>query len=206
METHNKKSIISEIKSELDDLENHLKKGSEEFKELYKEKKQKLANLIKTYASEIEESGEDKIHDLKDSSKELLDLLEADYDLSYTDYENESHKISKAIDTFELKAKEIFNSMRSDVRQAQLKLKEELSQSLDKFKVELDIQKAHLKGTKDRASTEFDEWKEKRLKDIEGLKTNLEQKKEETEDKLEKFNEEISSSFDHLKKAFKKLW
>ena len=59
MEAHNKKSIISEIKSELDDLENHLKKGSEEFNELYKEKKQKLANLIKTYASEIEESGED---------------------------------------------------------------------------------------------------------------------------------------------------
>ena len=206
METHNKKSIISEIKSELDDLENHLKKGSEEFKEFYKQKKQKLANLIKTYASEIEESGEDKIHELKNSSEELLNLLEADYDLSYTEYEGESHKISKAIDKFELKAKEIFNNMKTDARQAQLKLKEELNINLNKFKTELDIQKAHLKGTKDRATSEFDEWKEKRLKDIEGLKTDLEQKKEETGDKFDKFSDEISSSFDHLKKAFKNLW
>ena len=206
METHNKKSIISEIKSELDDLENHLKKGSEEFKEFYKQKKQKLANLIKTYASEIEESGEDKIHELKNSSEELLNLLEADYDLSYTEYEGESHKISKAIDKFELKAKEIFNNMKTDARQAQLKLKEELNLNLNKFKTELDIQKAHLKGTKDRATSEFDEWKEKRLKDIEGLKTDLEQKKEETGDKFDKFSDEISSSFDHLKKAFKNLW
>lgn len=206
METHNKKSIISEIKSELDDLENHLKKGSEEFKEFYKQKKQKLANLIKTYASEIEESGEDKIHELKNSSEELLNLLEADYDLSYTEYEGESHKISKAIDKFELKAKEIFNNMKTDARQAQLKLKEELNINLNKFKTELDIQKAHLKGTKDRATSEFDEWKEKRLKDIEGLKTDLDQKKEETGDKFDKFSDEISSSFDHLKKAFKNLW
>ena len=206
MESHNKKSILSEIKSELDDLENFLKKGSDEFKEFYKQKKQKLADLIKTYASEIEESGEDKIHDLKESSKELLDLLEADYDLSYTEYEGETHKISNAIDKFELKVKEIFNNMKSDTRQAQTKLKEELNLNLNKFKTELDIQKAHLKGTKDRATTEFDDWKEKRLKDIDELKTDLEHKKEAAEEKIESFSDEVSNSFDHLKKAFKKLW
>ncbi|MCK5103179.1 MAG: hypothetical protein KAR17_10195, partial [Cyclobacteriaceae bacterium] len=150
METNKKKSIIDEIKNELEELEEQLKKSGEEFKDSYKQKKQKIAILIKKYATEIEESGEEKIHELKESYGELLDLLEADYDISYTDYENESHKISGAIDKFELKAKEIFQNLTSEARQTKAKLDEELNKNLSKFKTELDIQKAHFKGTKDR--------------------------------------------------------
>lgn len=206
MEEKSKKSIIEELKSELEELEAQLKKSGDEFKDNYKEKKNKIAALIKEYASEIEETGEVKIHDLKESSEELLNLLEADYDISYTEYENESHKISKAIDKFELKAKEIFESLTSEAKQAKVAVEEELNKNLEKFKTELDIQSAHIKGTKDRAASEYKEWKEKRLNDIEGLKKELEQRKEETEDKLEKFSEEISTSYSHLKKAFKNLW
>ena len=70
----------------------------------------------------------------------------------------------------------------------------------------MDIHKAHFKGTRERATSEFEAWKEKRLKDIEKLKTDIELKKEESQEKLEKFKEEFSNSYDHLKKAFKSLW
>lgn len=206
MESKNSKSFINEIKEELEELEEQLKKGSSEFKDNYKLKKQKIAGIIKKYAQEIEEIGEGKIHELKDSYKELLDLLEADYDFSYTEYENESHKISSALEKFEEKAKEIFQDLTSEALQTKAKLEKDLNRNLSKFKTELDIQKAHFKGTKDRATSGFEDWKEKRLKDIDELKTDLEHKKEAAEEKIESFSDEVSDSFDHLKKAFKKLW
>ena len=206
MSTKSKKSIIEELKQELEDLELQLKKSGKDFKDTYTEKKNKIAGLIKKYAAELEETGEEKFHELKESSDELLDLLEADYDISYTDYGNESHKISKAIDKFEIKAKALFENLSEEAREAKAKIEEELTKNLGKFKTELDIQKAHFEGTKDRAVGEFDDWKEKRLKDIEKLKKELEVKKGETEEKLEKFSEEITTSYSHLKKAFKNLW
>lgn len=206
MEEKDKKSIIDEIRMELDDLEVQLKKSGKEFKETYAEKKTKIAGLIKNYASKIEGVGEEKMHDLKNSTDELLDLLEADYNISYTDYEANSHKISSAIDRFESKTKEMLDNLNSEAKQAGQKLNEELSKNLDKFRMELDIQMAHFKGTKDRAANEFETWKEKRLNDIEKLKTDLEGKKEETEDKLEKFSDEIATSYSHLRQAFKNLW
>jgi len=206
MAANNKKSIIDEIKNELEELEEQLKQSGAELKDNFKQKKQIIATQIKKYAKEFGESGEGKINELKESYRELIDLLEADYDLSYTDYENESNKISTAIDKFELKAKEIFQNLTSEVRQAKEKLEEEFNKNLSKFKTELDIQKAHFKGTKDRTVSEFDEWKTLRLKEIEAFKKELEKKKEETEGKFENFSDEISNSFDHLKKAFKNLW
>jgi len=206
MEQNHKKSIIDEIRKELDDLEVQLKKSGAEFKETYVEKKTKIAELIKSYAGKIEGMGEEKMHDLKNSTDELLDLLEADYNISYTDYETNSHKIFAAIDRFESKTKEMLDDLSSEAKQAGQKLNEELSKNLDKFRTELDIQLAHFKGTKERAVDEFEAWKEKRLNDIEKLKSDLEEKREETEDKLEKFSDELSTSFSHLRKAFKSLW
>ena len=206
MEEKSKKSIIEELKSELDDMEGKLKKSSEEFRDYYKEKKARIAELIKKYAQEMEASGEEKLHDFKESTSELLDLLESDYDLSYTDYENESHKISRAIDNFENQVKATVAKLSEKGKTTKVEMAKDLNQSLEKFKTELDIQTAHFKGTKDRAMAEYDEWKTNRLKDIEKLKKELEEKKDEAESRLDSFGEELSESYDHLKKAFKKLW
>ena len=206
MEEKNKKSIIEEITNELEDLEAQLKKGGEEVKSTFKEKKTKIAALIRQYASEIEGIGQEKMHDLRDRTEDLLNLLEADYDFSYTDYEDNSNKISKAIDRFEAKAKEMYESLGNEAQSAKKKIKEELNDKLGKFRTELDIQKAHFKATKDRTASEFEDWKEHRLKDIEELKITLEKKKSETGEKLEKFSEELSTSYHHLRQAFKNLW
>jgi hypothetical protein len=201
-----KKPIIEEIKHELDEMEGILKKSGDEFKNYYKAKKKNFAELIKNYAHEFEASGEEKIHELKESTGELLDLLESDYDLSYTDYENESHKISKAIDKFEGQAKIFVSKISEKSKSTRVEIEEDLHKNLEKFRGELDIQKAHWKGTKERALAEFEDWKKSRLSDIEKLKKELEQKKMETEEKIGEFSEELIESFDHLKKAFKKLW
>ena len=169
MKTNDKKSIIDEAKVELEELEALLKKDGKEFKDAYKEKKHKLVGIIKKYIEELEDSGEEKLLHIIESSDELLDLLEADYDLSYTEYENESHKISKAIDTFENKVKELYGSLSVEAKHTKSILEEELSKNLDKFKTEMDIQKAHFKGTKERALSEFESWKENRLKEIDKM-------------------------------------
>lgn len=206
MEEQEKKSLIDEIKTELEDLEKHLKKSSDEFKVTYKEKKKKFAGLIKNYVQDLEESGGEKVHEAKESSKELIDLLEADYDISYTEYEDEPHKLSKAIDAFEHKAKEVIENLSAGTSKAKDSLEKEFAQNKEKFKTELDIQTAHFKSTKDRTMKEYEEWKEKRLKDIDQLKAKLDEQKEDAEEKLEKFGDELSESFTHLKKAFKNLW
>ena len=131
MEGETKKSIIEEITAELEDLESQLKKGGEEIKSTFKEKKAKIAALIRQYATEIEGLGHDKMDDLRDRTGDLLNLLESDFDFSYTDYEDDSHQISKE---------------------------------------------------------------------------TLETKKAETGEKLDKFSDEISISFQHLRQAFKNLW
>jgi len=206
MENANKKNIISDLKAELDELEEKVKKSGDDFKQHYRLKKQKIAALIKKYAQEIEQTGEEKIDELKESSQELLDLLEADYDLSYTEFETESHKISKALDKYEARAKVFFGHLSKEAKKTTGKIEVDMKENLDKFRTEMDIQKAHFKGTAERMKSEYESWKAGRLKDIESLKKQLDQRKDQAEDKLEAFSGELSESFDHLKKALKKLW
>jgi len=206
MEKTNKKGIIDEIRSELNEIEDKLQKGGEEFKENYREKKEKIALLIRKYAQEIEQTGEEKVHKIKESSQELLDLLERDYNLSYTEYENESHKISRALDAYEIQIKDFFTNLSMEAKKKTGKIEEEMKLNIGKIRTEMDIQNAHFKGTADRMKVEYEAWKTNRLKEIDALKKELELKKDIAEDKLEEFSAELTESFDHLKKAFKKLW
>lgn len=206
MEEKAKKTVIEELKAELDEIENKLKKSGDEFKDYYKTKKKKIADVLKRYLQEIEETGEERFHEFKEKSGELIDLLESDYDLSYTDYETQSHQISKAIEKYEEQLKKVVAELSEKGKLTKTEIEQDLKKNLEKFKTEIDIQKAHWKGTKGRATAEYDEWKKNRLKDIEKLKHELEAKKEDAEVKLDNFKDELSESFDHLKKAFKNLW
>jgi hypothetical protein len=206
MEKQSKKSIIEDLKTELDEIEGKLKKSSDEYRSYFELKRQKFADLIRQFAHQLEQSGEEKVHSLRDKSRDLLDMLESDYDLSYTDFESESHKISKAIDRFEAEVKDVYERMSDKGKSARAEFEGDINRNLEKFKTELDIQKAHWKGTRDRAKAEYEDWKAKRLNDIEELKKELEERKHEAGDKFESFTEEINESFSHLKNAFKKLW
>ena len=50
MSTKSKKSIIEELKQELEDLELQLKKSGKDFKDTYTEKKNKIADKILEYS------------------------------------------------------------------------------------------------------------------------------------------------------------
>lgn len=202
MEEKDKKSLINEIKAELDDLEQQLKQSGDEAKTTYQKKKKRIADLLKSYTSQLEEAGSDRLSEIKEDSLELINLLEADYDISYTDYDTESGKISNAIDSLERK----IQTLGSEAKKVKGQLEDDLKRKLGKFKTELDIQKAHFKGTKERALNEYEDWKTNRLKEMEELKEKLEQGKEVAEEKLESFTAEFSKSYDHFKQAFKNLW
>lgn len=206
MESNEKQNVLSELKHELEDLEQQLKKSGNEFRDLYVAKKKKMAELLRNYMEELEASGSGKLQEIKKGSKELVDLLEADYDLSYTEYENEPHKISNAIDSLEKKAGEIYAEINAEATRVKKLLEGRFQVDLEKFKTELDIQAAHFKSTKERAGGEFESWKEQRLAEVAELRKKLDEKKGETEEKFDKFRDELETSFDHLKKAFKNLW
>jgi ElaB/YqjD/DUF883 family membrane-anchored ribosome-binding protein len=57
MKTASKKDILGNLKAELDELEEKVKKSGGEFKDLYREKKQKIAAMVRKYANEIEQTG-----------------------------------------------------------------------------------------------------------------------------------------------------
>lgn len=202
MKEKDKKSLIDEIKVELDDLEEQLKQSGEKVKGSYQQKKKKIASLLKEYAHRLEETGSERIGEVKRGSLELIDLLEADYNISYTDYDEESGKISRSIDSLEEKIKKIG----TEADKLKGHIDDDIHHKLEKFKTELDIQKAHFKGTKERALTEYEEWKNNRLKDVEELKEKLEQGKELAGERMTGFTEELSKSYGHLKQAFKNLW
>lgn len=206
MEKTNKKNIIDEIRSQLDEIEDKLKQGSDAFIDNYRVKKEKIALSVKKYAHEVEQTGEEKVQKIKKSAEELLDLLESDYNLSYTEYRSESHKISKALDVYEMQVKDYFNDLSKEARKKSSKFEAEMKTNIAKMRMELDIQNAHFKGTADRMKAEYETWKANRLMEIDALKKQLELKKDIAEDRLEEFAGELTESFDHLKKAFKKLW
>lgn len=206
MEGTEKPKMLQEIRHELEELEGQLKKSGAEFKAVYAEKKKRMAAILRDYLHELEESGSEKLHEIRQGSKELIDLLEADYDVSYTEYEEEPKRISKAIESLEEKAKKIYGEIGAEAAKAKKLFEGTFKVDLDKFKTELDLQAAHFKGTKERAVSEFETWKSQRLAEVAELRKKLDEKKEETEDKLDKFKDELEVSFDHLKKAFKNLW
>ncbi len=200
MEEKDRQTLIEEIKAELDDLEEQLKQSGEDVKGTYQEKKKRIANILRQYAKQLEEAGSDRLKEIGEDSKELIGLLEADYNLSYTDYVEETGKISNAVDALKGKIKKVGG----EAEKLKGQLSGDISETLEKFKTELDIQKAHFKATKERTLKEYEEWKKNRLEEVAALKERLE--KEMAGSKLEAFTDELSKSYDHLRQAFKKLW
>ena len=200
MEEKDRISLIEEIKAELEELEKQLKQSGEDVKSTYQERKKKIAGILKQYTQQLEASGSERLKEVKEDSKELIDLLEANYDISYTDYAEESGRISTAVDSL----KEKIKKMGEEAEKLKGQISGDVTETLEKFKTELDIQKAHFKATKERTLKEYEEWKRNRLEEVTKLKEKLE--KEMANSKLEAFTDELSKSYDHLKQAFKNLW
>ncbi len=200
MEEKDSKSLIEEIKAELEELEEQLKQSGDDVKSTYQQKKKKIAEILKQYTKQLEETGGERLKEVKEDSKELIDLLEADFNISYTDYAEESGKISNAVEALKEKIKKVGE----EAEKLKGQISEDISDTLEKFKTELDIQKAHFRATRERTLKEYEEWKKNRLKEVSILKEKLE--KEMANSKLEGFTDELSKSYEHLKQAFKNLW
>jgi methyl-accepting chemotaxis protein len=202
MENADKKNVIDQMRTELEEIEEQLRKSGREFQGLYEQKKHRFVTVLQDYAQLLEKSGSEKAKQAKEKITDMLDLLESDYDVNYVDYSDEPHKISQAFEKLEDKLKEL----REEVSETGQRIEADVQHGIDRFKMELDIQKAHFRGTSERAKNDFDLWKEKRLQDIDEMKHKLEQRREEAGSKFGSFSEEIAESFSHLQKAFRKLW
>jgi len=208
MEDRSQKSILDKMKQELDDLELQLKLGSKELKDAYKLRKKKFTELIRDvheYSMAVKKSGSEKLEEFRKNSKYLLDTLESDFDISYTDYEDKPHDLKKALNDFEKSLKNYFKELGDEAKVSQLKIEKDVKTGIEKFKSDLNVQRAHLKQLNEKSQSDWEEWKEKKLREVNDLKRKIDSKLGESKEKMGKFNEEVSEAFQHLKSAFKNL-
>ncbi len=208
MEEESKKTLLEEIKSDLDDLEHQLNLGTEEIKGAFEKKKKSFSSLVKKIQenlSEYEKTGSEKIKDLKAKASDLIDTLESDFDLSYTDYSENPHTFKTVVEDFEELVKKYYNEVEDKSKAAKDKTQQELKLKIEKFKHELDIQEAQLVKLSGHNPEEWEEWKQKKLDEVKSLKNKINEKMESSKQKAGKFNEEVAEAYRHLRSAFKKL-
>lgn len=205
MEEKKKTPKIEHIANEIEELEVQLKLGKLDLTDSINNRKKELAGLIRKvygFGEKVEKESEEKLHEVKEKTDELLDILDADFNFSYTDYDDEHGHLLEKLQELERKAKEVYEKLEQEASKRGEKVKEEFSVGMEKFKNELKIHQKQLQNRTDEAVSEFNEWRQERLKDIENIKELLEEKKSEVEEKTDTFNTEISKAYSHLKKAF----
>lgn len=206
MEAEEKKTFTDHLKSDLEELEVQLKLGGMELKKSYGTQKERFAGLVRKfheYVNEIEHEGAEKVSGFKEKSRDLLDVLETDFDISYTDYSDKPQDVKAALLAFEESLKDLYNQLDEKTVSRRKKLETELRLGLDKFRNELAIQQKHLEHQKAKSMDEFDKWKENRLEEVQNLKKRIDERFKETGGKIDKLNEDLGEAYDHLKKAFR---
>ncbi len=208
MEETPKKTILEEIKNDLDELEVQLNLGKKELQEAFEAKKKKFTSLIKQVQlnlDEYEKTGSEKVKELKDKAADLIDTLESNFDVSYTDYSDKPHSLKRVVEDFEKVVKDYYIEVEGKSKEATSKAKTEIKLGIEKFKHELEIQQAQLKQLKEKSSDEWESWKKTKQEEIGKLKEKINSAVDSSKEKAGKFNEELTEAYRHLKTAFKNL-
>ena len=208
MEEQSNKSLLDEIKSDLEELEVQLNLGKKEFKSAFEKKRKEFSATMQKFhsdLSEYEKKGSGKIQKLKEKSADLLDTLESNFDFSYTDYSEKPHNLKTALEDFEHGLKEYYKEVEGKSMEVKKIAGHEIDEGIGKFKKELEVQQAYLKHLTEKSKTEWEEWKQKKLEEVQDLKGKIEGKVASSKEKAGKFNEDVAEAYRHLRTAFKNL-
>lgn len=191
------KEKATRIKAYLEELELQMALGKADAKDAIEKEKKNFQQFLRKYRSQI--------HDSVDESHEHLHELN-------TKFANLAAKVDMALPPTKRKFDQYKKDTLSAIYELELTLKEkygdvgeDVEKRLDNFKDKLDAYRIQLAFTEVKEEDKLRERKVELLNAINEIRDKL-QEREEAGAKLEHFVEDISDSFDKMKKAFSDLF
>ena len=191
------KDRATRIKAFLEELELQMALGKAEAKDAIEDEKKNFQQFLQKYRSqihEVEDETVDHVHILNEKFAVLAGKVNLAMPTTKRDFDKYKKETLHAIYDLELALKEKYG-----------KVGEELWDRLDVFKDKLDAYRIQLAFTEFKNEGELQERKSELLDAINEMRDKL-QEKEEAGAKLEHFVEDISDSFEKMKKAFSDLF
>jgi CII-binding regulator of phage lambda lysogenization HflD len=208
MSTNNELKRIEKIKAELEELELQLNLGMKDAKDQFFDQKKKVIELLEeseTFLKQMEEQGDSNFSKLKHQASDLLEILEADYDISYTEFEDKPAKLSSTLEDMRHQLDKYTHKLDEQGHKMKEKLEVKFANTLGKLEARIAVQRKRLAHKQEKSHEEFDQWKDTLLSDVKSLRHKIETRAEKSGKKYEGFSEEITEAYDHLKKAISKL-
>ena len=189
--------ILSSLKKNLETLEVQLNLGSKDAKDLFEKKRDELNNNIENirkHAKDVGREGSVHLEKLEKEGKELIELLNANFNFSYNDFDKAETKTKNMRDHLDDIYKELEQESDKFKGKAQLKYK----QLLDKLQMEFSIQKKYA----EKKGEDLEKWKQQLRGEINNVKQKIDKNKYVSEDKIDNFTNELKEAFEHIRKAF----
>jgi hypothetical protein len=191
------KEKLQQLKTIFEELEVQMALGKKEAKEVFEREKKTLTEFITQQKDKLKEAGEvaeDHRRELINKFNTLEAVLSEDVSTSKRRYDTYKDKVLKNIYELEFAQKQAYGEVRSSIRE-----------QLDQFKARLDAYRVQLALSKMDNIEELEARKAEIKEKVAEMREKLQQE-EESGGKLNHFVDEVSASFDHMKKAFSDLF
>lgn len=182
---------------ELDELAVQLSLGKAEARDKFEEAKKKMRKRVRkvTHALSQEfEEGKDWAVSLKDKLSKLTGHLDKGKPETQEMFVQQKKNILHGLDEVET---EIQKSPDAS------KLSRSFNLASEKIKLQMDLFEKKLAAGKKELTKEFHEEMDEARKKMHAIAAKLKAKKEDVDDKLDDFGDDIRESYEHLKKAIK---
>nr|AWJ66128.1 hypothetical protein [uncultured bacterium] len=191
------KGKLTQAKAFLEELEVQLALGKAEARDTFKEEKKNLSSFLNQQKANLKKAGqiadENKLELLK-TFEDLEAVLGKDIPSNKRKFDQQKKETLAKIYELEYNLREAYG----DVSTA-------LQKQLDEFKVKLDAFRVHLALGSFEDEAVLIKRKNELQQTVDALRLKL-QEEAVAGDRMEHFMEEISESFDHMKKAFSDLF
>jgi hypothetical protein len=191
------KEKATQIKAFLEEMQVQMALGKAEAKEAFEREQknfQKFLNQQKVEMKKLKEMNEENLTELSQKFNALEALIEKDLPHSKRKFDAMKKETLQAIYELEYEIKKTFGNVNA-----------EMQNRLDDFKVKLDGYRIQLALSNFDDEALLETRKEELQKAIDEIQAKMNEESE-AKGKVENFVEEISESFDHMKKAFSELF
>lgn len=191
------KEKATQIKAFLEEMQVQMALGKAEAKEAFEREQknfQKFLNQQKVEMKKLKEMNEENLTELSQKFNALEALIEKDLPHSKRKFDAMKKETLQAIYELEYEIKKTFGNVNA-----------EMQNRLDDFKVKLDGYRIQLALSNFDDEALLETRKEELQKAIDEIQAKMNEESE-AKGKVENFVEEISESFEHMKKAFSELF
>jgi len=201
-----KQGFFDRVKKEVHLIEETLQLNVEEVKAKYTEERAQLKTWLDGAREQLkgmEKRGEAAVQQIEDEATHIINLLDADDELSYTEHDNTPHKLTEAIEKFELNVQNVLRSAEHLSEEAKEQLNAEYQEKLHQFKTQIALKKAFFESNAAKGEEVYQQWKDSMKQEVEQLKEKVNEGTKVAEEQVGHLAEEMKGALDEFKKVFK---